>query len=416
MNRRDILPHLLCAIVGISAWIEINGTFAELGHMKSLPEGKSIASIIVIIVQIGNIVPLLYTVLPLKPQLRWSMVIVLGFGITSLVFLASFWDQTYTIFDEERSLMLYIGTFIAAGADCLSNVVFWPYVGQFPRSYITAMGTGESLSSAVSAIVSSSQKAIGFSPSTFFVVLIAIVCVSCVCYGILEFKFSDDLKSEAREKAISSSELPTQIKQTVTTESNVDTASEEASERISMATSSQSAWKNDIPLLSVIAGVAFVQNALNPSLLPFACKGYSNAHWISQNALFIASPVMSISASFFQPRKSIIPAVCCWIGTSLFILVAAAQSTPILADQTAGTAMMAGISIISGASLAYTKVSAMLHLRSRQALNKHGEKLGYNKEFTQRLLTSAGISMQVGSIAGAVSMFLLVQIGKVFPK
>lgn len=399
-------PHILCAIVGISAWIEINGIFSELGLMKGLPEGKSIASIIVIIVQIGNVVPLLFSLLPRKPRLRWSMVLVLALGISSLVFLAILWDRTFFIFGSERSVMLYVGTFIAAGADCLSNIVFWPYVGQFPRSYITAMGVGESLSSAVSAITTTTQKAIGFSPSVFFVVLTAIVLICSSAFAYLESRYFSALTEEAQLKSVSESAvLPATSMDVLNESSDADSIQQQ-----------QPPWRAEIPTLAVIAGVAFVQNALNPSLLPYACKGYSNAHWISQNALFVASPIMSLSASFFKPRKSIVPAVCIWIATSVFITVAAALPTPVLTDQAAGTGLMAAVSILSGSALAYTKVSAMLMLRSKQMPAAYGRQVGLgNKEYMQKLMTSAGISMQVGSVTGAVLMFTLVQIAKVFP-
>ena len=399
-------PHILCAIVGISAWIEINGIFSELGLMKNLPEGKSIASIIVIIVQIGTLVQLLFSLLPRKPQLRWSMVLVLSLGVSSLVFLAFLWDTTYYVFGAERSVMLYVGTFIAAGADCLSNIVFWPYVGQFPRSYITAMGTGESLSSAVSAITTSTQKAIGYSPSVFFVVLTAIVLVCSSAFAYLETRYASDLSEEARLKSVSDAAvLPTASADVLNDSTETDGIEQQSPP-----------WRTELPTLSVIAGIAFVQNALNPSLLPFACKGYTNAHWISQNALFVASPVMSISASFFKPRKSIVPAVCVWIATSVFITVAAALPSPVIADQATGTGLMAAISILSGSALAYSKVSAMLMLRSKQMPPEYGRQLGLgNKEYMQKLMTAAGISMQVGSVTGAVLMFTLVQIVKVFP-
>jgi riboflavin transporter 2 len=399
MITRKWVPHLLCAIVGISAWIEINGIFSELGLMKNLPEGKSIASIIVIIVQIGNIVPLLFSLLPNKPQLRWSMVLVLSIGISSLILLAICWDKTAYIFGKERSLMLYVGTFIAAGADCLSNIVFWPYVGQFPRSYITAMGTGESLSSAVSAIVATTQKAVGFSQSIFFVILTVIVLCCSTAFVVLDTKYSKHLQEEA--KKISGEVLP----KTVGDELDQSTVTETAT----MQPVSGSAWRSDLPTLAVIAGIAFVQNGLNPSLLPFACKGYTNAHFISQNALFVASPIMSISASFFKPRKSMIPAIFLWISTSIFIIICAALPNPIVQDQTAGTALMAAVSIVSGSALAYSKVSAMLLLRSRKT---PASRCG--KDFMKQLMTAAGTSMQIGSVLGAASMFSLVQAG-VFP-
>jgi riboflavin transporter 2 len=392
------VPHLLCAIVGISAWIEINALFSELGLMKGLPEGKSIASIIVIIVQIGNLVPLCFSLLPRKPELRWSMVLVLSIGISSLIFLAALWDRTVEMFGQQRSLMLYIGTFIAAGADCLSNIVFWPYVGQFPRSYITAMGTGESISSAVSAIVAASQKAIGFPPSTFFVVVLVIVLLCSTAFVFLETRYAPALRNEAK----TGGEVLPKTVSDETDESNV-------SETPAIQQGRTSVWKSDLPTLAIIAGIAFVQNGLNPSLLPYACKGYSNAHFISQNALFVASPVMSISASFFKPRKSMIPAIGVWIATSIFIIVCASLPTPIIADETAGTAVMATTAILSGSALAYSKVSAMLLLRSRQAPDS-----ACGKEFMKNLMTAAGTFMQIGSVLGAATTFSLVQAG-VFP-
>lgn len=390
MKTDTWLPHVLCAIVGISAWIEVNALFSELGIMKNLPEGRALPSIVVMLVQIGNIFPLLFSLIPRKPELRWSMMLVLSLGIASLVFLSILWEKTYHIFGEERSLMLYIGGFMAAGADCLSNIVFWPYVGQFPRSYITAMGTGESLSSAVSAVVAASQKAAGFSPSWFFLIILMIVILSSTAFLYLETKYAKNLADQARMTAVElSSPLP--IEEGDTDMSRLEVPS----------------WRSDIWVFAIIAGIAFVQNGLNPSLLPYACKGYSNAYWISQNALFVASPVMSISASFIKPRKSIFPAVFCWVISSVFIITAAGSAAPLFADQTVGKIVTVTVSIISGASLAYSKVSAMLLLRSKRAPKG-------DRKFMQSLMTKAGIAMQVGSVCGAVSMFLLIQVGKVF--
>ena len=392
------VPHLLCAIVGISAWIEINGLFSELGLLKSLPEGYGIASILVIIVQIGNLVPLCFSMLPKKPRLPVSMIIVLSMGVSSLVFLACLWDMTVVIFGKERSLLLYIGTFMAAGADCLSNIVFWPYVGQFPQSYITAMGTGESLSSAVSAIVATSQKAIGFSPSVFFVVLTAIVLCCSTAFAVLEMKYAKALQDEVKA---ASEVLPKST--------GLDLDESAVTETPTIAQPDKPVWKSNLSTLAIIAGIAFVQNGLNTSLLPYACKGYPNAHFISQNALFVAAPVMSISASFFKPRKSMIPAIMIWIATSIFIIVSAALPNPIVTDPVAGTGLMATVAILSGSSLAYSKVSAMLLLRSKKAPQS-----ACGKEFMKSLMTAAGTAMQIGSVLGAASMFSLVQAG-VFP-
>ena len=73
---------------------------------------------------------------------------------------------------------------------------------------------------------------------------------------------------------------------------------------------------------------------------------------------------------------------------------------------------MTTVAIVSGAALAYTKVSAMLWLRSVNKA-KDGTDI-YDKQMMQRILTAGGVSMQIGSVAGAVTTFLLVNVAKVF--
>ena len=395
--RADVwIPHILCAIVGVSAWVEINGIFSELGHMQMLPEKWSLASIIVIIVQIGNIAPFIFSMIRNKPPLRWSMVLVLSMGLSSMVFLAIFWSWTYSMAGAERSVMLYIGSLIAASADCLSNLVFWPYVGQFPRSYITAMGTGESLSSAVSALVAASQKAFGFTPSVFFIVIGVVVVFSSVAFAVLETRYAPALCELAKSKSLPIAEQSTDNK-TDSSPTN-DTR--------------KPIWREYLPIFSIIAGLSFVQNGLNPSLLPIACRFYKNAYWIAQNASFVAAPISSISASFFQPRKSIWIAVVLWLSCSVFIIVCSSLQDPIIEDEAFGTGVMTTVAIVSGAALAYTKVSAMLWVRTADK-HKDGTEI-YDKTRMQQLLTAAGISMQIGSVAGALTTFLLVNVAKVF--
>lgn len=405
MLKSDIyIAHILCAIVGISAWIEINGLFSELAHMKDIPEGWSIASIMVVIVQLGNVAPLVYYLAPRKPRLPISMVIVLVMGLISLVFLAIFWSWTAVVAGSERSVMIYIGTLIAASADCLSNLVFWPYVGQFPRSYITAMGTGESLSSAVAAIVSSIQKGVEFGPTSYFIILTVLVIFCSVAFGVFERKYAATLAQEAKEMA-------TKALEAETTESGIDTTVSLSSLEHGHEITTRAVWMPNMSVLVTIAGIAFVQNALNHSLLPFACRGYKDARWLAQTALFVASPAASILASFFQPKNSMYPAVLTWIGTSIFIIIAAALPDPIFATESVGVGMMAFVAILSGASLAYSKVSAMLLLRSRT-----GPRNVNHKEYMKRVMTAAGMCMQIGSVTGAVIMFSLVNIANLFPK
>ena len=93
------------------------------------------------------------------------------------------------------------------------------------------------------------------------------------------------------------------------------------------------------------------------------------------------------------------------------MIIAAANQSRFVENETTGTILTASVFILSGASLAYSKVSAMLWLRSKEFRGKSEKG---SKASMKRLMTVAGISMQVGSVCGAVSMFLLIQVGKVF--
>jgi hypothetical protein len=259
------------------------------------------------------------------------------------------------------------------------------------------MGTGESLSSAVSASVAASQKAFGFTPSVFFIVIGVVVVFSSVAFAVLETRYAPALCELAKSKSLPIAEQAADNKTDDSSPTN-DTR--------------KPIWREYLSIFSIIAGLSFVQNGLNPSLLPIACRFYKNAYWIAQNASFVAAPISSISASFFQPRKSIWIAVVLWLSCSVFIIVCSCLQDPIIEDEAVGTGVMTTVAIVSGAALAYSKVSAMLWVRTADK-HKDGTEI-YDKTRMQQLLTVAGISMQIGIVSGALTTFLLVHVAKVF--
>jgi riboflavin transporter 2 len=72
--------------------------------IAELPEGNSIASYLIIIIQLGNVIPLAYVVVRQYVRIPYDWVIVgtLGCGIATALLLAFFWDHTALLFGSAR--------------------------------------------------------------------------------------------------------------------------------------------------------------------------------------------------------------------------------------------------------------------------------------------------------------------------
>ena len=63
-SQRVLLVDILAILFGISSWIQINGLWVETPILvQRLPEGWKLAACIVVITQLANIGPIIYTIL-----------------------------------------------------------------------------------------------------------------------------------------------------------------------------------------------------------------------------------------------------------------------------------------------------------------------------------------------------------------
>ena len=129
----------------------MNGLWAELPvFVTSLPEGWTLPSYLVLIIQVANIGPMLYTMLIRLYPHRVSEKRVVGgiifVGILSCILLAHLWDHTTTISGREHSVLLFVLAGCLALVDTTSSVVYLPYLVIFKPSYISALYIGEGLS------------------------------------------------------------------------------------------------------------------------------------------------------------------------------------------------------------------------------------------------------------------------------
>ena len=63
-SQRVLLVDILAILFGISSWIQINGLWVETPILvQRLPEAWKLAAYIVVITQLANIGPIIYTIL-----------------------------------------------------------------------------------------------------------------------------------------------------------------------------------------------------------------------------------------------------------------------------------------------------------------------------------------------------------------
>ena len=221
----DVLTYVLIMCFAISSWIDINGLWVEMPLLvNDLPEQWSLPSFIVIIIQIANIGPFVYTIAnKLAPRTVHEIPVVyviIGVGAASTLLLVHFWDHTSHVRGKEHSTALLTLTGFLSLVDCTSSVVFLPYMQRFKPQYMSALYIGEGLSGLVpglvglgqgvganptcvnsSAVTTNSSVGINtttwnvypvypppkFSVQAFFWLLFAILCLSCAAFTVLNY-------------------------------------------------------------------------------------------------------------------------------------------------------------------------------------------------------------------------------------
>lgn len=150
-KNRSLIVDLLAICFGIGTWLGVNGTFIQLPLLvNEAPEGWSLPSYLSVMVQIGNLGPLLYTLYqkysPWKLNDGWTIHAVLAVGTVSCILTAFFYSRTASVFGNDHSVALFVLTIFTALNACTSSVLFMPYMGRFKEQYMVTFFIGEGLS------------------------------------------------------------------------------------------------------------------------------------------------------------------------------------------------------------------------------------------------------------------------------
>lgn len=101
--------------------------------VKTAPEGWSLPSYVVVMIQIGNVGPLLYHFLQKHRPVKDSYLIysVLSLGICGAVIFSQFYDVTVNVFDDNRSLPLLGAVLLFSFMACTSSVLVCVFVDSY---------------------------------------------------------------------------------------------------------------------------------------------------------------------------------------------------------------------------------------------------------------------------------------------
>ncbi|XP_012610762.2 solute carrier family 52, riboflavin transporter, member 3 [Microcebus murinus] len=157
-----LLIHLLVCVFGMGSWVAINGLWVELPLLVTeLPEGWYLPSYLTVVIQLANIGPLLVTLFHhFRPGCLSEVPIifaVLGVGTLACVLLAFLWNVTSWLLGGLHSIPFIVLTFFLSLVDCTSSVTFLPFMNRLPTQYLVTFFVGEGLSGLLPALVALAQ-------------------------------------------------------------------------------------------------------------------------------------------------------------------------------------------------------------------------------------------------------------------
>lgn len=357
-KNRSLIVDLLAICFGIGTWLGVNGTFIQLPLLvNEAPEGWSLPSYLSVMVQIGNLGPLLYTLYqkysPWKLNDGWTIHAVLAVGTVSCILTAFFYSRTATVFGNDHSVALFVLTIFTALNACTSSVLFMPYMGRFKEQYMVTFFIGEGLSGLLPSVtaliqgIGDSGKCVLvnvtetggeiyelqkepplFDTKVFFLILFALMVLSYVGYTLL-----NTLPVARREYA----------EVTVAKGNNYAyNQDESAPNKIQKLSRTQYTC-----LLLLIGTISMFANGIFGSIQSYSSAPYGQkAYHLSATLSVIANPVACFMAMFLQfTSLRVIYTLATIAGVLISYVFTAAVVSPYppLYDQTIGIVLVVSI-------------------------------------------------------------------------
>lgn len=418
-NRR-LIVDFLSILFGIGSWIGVNSIYVQLPLLvETAPEQWSLPSFLVIMIQLANIGPLLYTFLHkfFPNKLNDSLIIggILITGSISAIFTSFFHKNTAIIGGENHSVALFVLVFFLALVGCTSSVLFMPYMGRFKVIYLISYLIGEGFSGFIPSIVSLIQGVGGnaecipknttegleyeryvppprFSTKSFFIIIFSMMVCSTIAFILL-----DVLRVCKKEYAAVKIGSGNHYEYDESHKNNVEGVTHEPKEKLKIIS------KSNYRLLLLLMGiVCLFGNGVFPGLQSYSCLPYGNvAYHLTVSLSSIANPVACFLAVFL-PHTSI-RYILTLVGiagifTCYTLSTAVLSPNPPLVGMAAGEALVIVCWTILVGLVSYIKLCITTVMRSQGG----------------KSLVWIGAVTQLGSFFGSIITFVLVNYTNVF--
>lgn len=436
--------YVLICIFGMGSWIAVNGLWVELPVLvRYVPEQWNLPSYLTVIFQLANIGPVIYALgnhfAPKKVQEKCAIFFVVTVGAVACALLAFFWDETSYIGGGKHSIVLFILSFCVAIVDCTSSVVFLTFMSIFPSFYMSALFVGETSSGLLPAFVALGQginskkvncsanateasssnqttkdnSGLRFSPEDFFFFLFAMMVACGLAFFALNYL------PLARRQHV-------RVRHSSTTVEESDSVTrplwDESSRSVIYSSSTRTSTHEDfymkdtsscrhrfswcephiLYLLCIQGWINCLSNGVLPSIATYASEPYGDKTYHLVATLSNIASALTCFVALWLPCLStkvvFILSSIFTILSSYVVALASMSPTPPLHGTALGSFIIIAVSVVSSILLSYVKLMISMIMRD------HGK----------QALFWCGISIQTGSCIGALVMFPLVNILKLF--
>ncbi|KAK1785485.1 hypothetical protein P4O66_018853 [Electrophorus voltai] len=415
------VAHILVALFGMGSWISVNSLWVELPVVvNTLPEGWNLPAYLSVLIAFGNLGPVAVTVTHhFAPGRLNERVVIHAMQVVAVIasaFLALFWYKVATVAGEPRSVPFLLLTFILSLICCTSNVTYLPFMFCFPPQYIRTFFVGQGLSALFPCMVALVQG-VGklecvetengtqalylkehFPAQDFFWFIFVMLTISALCFLALSCStvapsVAEGAQAHPVEQGGAEEEDPLQ-------NGGRPTA---ADAQVEKQAPSGTFWTcRNIYLLLLLGLSNALTNGVLPSVQSFTCLPYGSVTFHLSVVLGnIANPIACFVAMFVLLRSSAALGTV-FLGGGVFavylLALAALSPCPPLLRSHAGVVMVVSSCIIFTGLFSYLKVvvSTLLHEAGHAAL------------------LWCGVFIQAGSLIGALTMFPLVSVYRVF--
>ncbi|XP_005414739.1 PREDICTED: solute carrier family 52, riboflavin transporter, member 3 [Chinchilla lanigera] len=448
------LVHLLVCVFGMGSWVAINGLWVELPLLvMELPEGWHLPSYLTVVIQVANVGPLLVTLLHhFRPGCLSEVPIIftiLTVGTVTCVLFAFVWNITSRVLRGHHSIAFVVLTFFLALVDCTSSVTFLPFMSRLPSYYLTTFFVGEGFSGLLPALVALAQGSgittcvnvtepldatsspmttrethgtqgpgsptvwapagrleshylpARFSPLVFFLLLAGMMGCCLLAFFLLQRRsraqqgsIEDLLQSQVTLHSI----RPREEKDTGPLDPAESSKGKgHLEEKVAALRPAQLAF-----IYTLVAFVNALTNGVLPSVQTYSCLPYGPvAYHLSATLSSVASPLTCFLSIFLPSRSLPFLGVITVLGTGFGaynMAMAAMSPCPLLQGHWGGEVLIVMSWVLFSACLSYIKVMLGVILRDR----------------SRSALVWCGAAVQLGSLVGALLMFPLVNVLRLF--